>query len=133
MTQLILDTGNEGITLPEVIKGAYKPRKEDLGETVTMISGRMVKELRGRVWRISYARGWFDDIEKDKVIAACERGREQPITCQFLPPNGTEFITSKFFVTDFTYPVFQWSTEGETPKPLWVNFAVELREVKPHD
>ena len=133
MTQLILDTSNDGIYLPEVIKGAYKPRKEDLGETVTMISGRMVKELRGRVWRISYSRGWFDDTTKNRVLAACERGRQEPITCQFLSPTESDLLTSEFFVVDMQYPTFQWSMEGETPVPMWVNFGVELREVKPHD
>lgn len=133
MTQLMLDTGNGGVELPEVIRKAYKAWKEDLGETITMISGRMVKELRGRVWRISYSRGWLSDAEKDAVIAACEKGRETPIACQFLVPNGNETLSSQFFVTDFSYPSFQWDTNGETPTPVWTGFSVELREVKPHD
>lgn len=133
MTQLILDTANGGLELPEVIKKAYRPWREDLGETVTMISGRMVKELRGHVWHVSYSRGWFDDATKDRVIEVCERGQETPIECEFLTPTG-DTQTGVFFVLDFSYPSFQWSRDdnGETV-PLWVDFAVELREVKPSD
>lgn len=137
MTQLILDTENAYITLPESVK-RYRAWKEDLGTELVMISGRMVRELRGRVWRVSYQYGWFNDAEKNAVIAACERGRQTPITCFFLPPDGNELVSGQFFVTTFTYPRFFWSRtvteDGEEKSvPLWGDFSVELREVKPHD
>lgn len=130
MIQLIIDTAENGITLPEVIRGGYRAWKEDLSVETVMISGRMTKELRGRVWRVKYDRGYLDDTMKDAVISACEKGRETPITCQFLPPNSAELLTRQFFVTAFQYPTFQWSMEST---PLWVNFSMELREVKPSD
>lgn len=135
MTQLILDVTEYNVQLPETRKQAYYPRREDLGVEVTMISGRLTKEVRGTVWRISYQYGYFDDEMKNKVIAACEKGRKQPITCSFLPQeSGEELTTSDFFVTSFSRPKFMWSREENgLPIPVWGDFSVELREVSPHD
>lgn len=135
MTQLILDVNEHNVQLPETHKQAYYPRTEDLGVEVSMISGRLTKEVRGTVWRISYQYGYFDDEMKNKVIAACEKGRKQPIACAFLPQESKEELTvSNFFVTSFNRPKFMWSREGnEVPVPVWGDFSVELREVAPHD
>ena len=135
MTQLILDVNEHNVQLPETRKQAYYPRTEDLGVEVTMVSGRLTKEVRGTVWRISYQYGYFSDEMKNKVISACEKGRKQPITCAFLPQESKEELTvSDFFVTSFSRPKFMWSREGnETPIPVWGDFSVELREVSPHD
>lgn len=126
MTQLIFD----GINLPESIKGNYAAWKDSLEIQVEMISGRIVKEIRGNVWRIRYQYGYFNAEEKQAVLASAEKGRREPIYCAFLPPHSNEYQTGYFFVTSITYPRFMWSSEGE---PLWANFAVELREVSPHD
>ena len=140
MNQLLLDTEDVSFMLPESIKGGYQAWEEDLSVQLTMIPGNMVTELSGIVWRISYQYGFFwNDGDKNKVISACRKGRRQPITCAFLPPNSTEMITSRFFVTNFSYPKFQWATTVENEdgedivKPLWADFSVELREVDPHD
>lgn len=136
MTQLILDTTGYNVQLPETHKGGYKADTEDLSVEVTMITGRIVKEIRGSVWRVSYQYGYFDDALKNDFIAACEKGRKQPITCGFLPQESTEALKySDFFVTSFRRPKFMWSKEGAegTPVPLWGDFYVELREVEPHD
>lgn len=134
MTQLVLDVEGAAVILPESIKGAYKAYEEDLGKELVMVPGNMVKEIRGAVWRVEYQYGYFTDEEKDRVIAACRKGRRQPISCTFLPPEGSEMITADFFVTSFTPPKFMWSREaGESAVPLWADFALELREVEPHD
>ena len=100
MTQLILDTTGYNVQLPETHKGGYKADTEDLSVEVTMITGRIVKEIRGSVWRVSYQYGYFDDALKNDFIAACEKGRKQPITCGFLPQESTEALKySDFFVT----------------------------------
>lgn len=142
MTQLILD----GIELPESIKDTYKAWREDLGVELLMVSGRLTKEVKGTVWRVSYQHGYFDDATKDALIAACEKGRKEPITCGFLTQEGAGALEySKFWVTDYTRPKFAWSTEKSTvvnsenievvsvPAPIWYDFSVELREVKPSD
>ncbi len=130
MTQLILDSGGYSIRLPESIKKGYTAYEEDLSEDITMISGRMVRELRGVVWRIEYQYGYFSEEEKNRVISACRKGRQQPITCAFLPPDSDSMIVSKFFVTSFPSPRFMWSADG---KPLWADFSIQLREVNPHN
>lgn len=130
MDQLILDTGGYAILLPESQKGGYTAYEEPLSVDLTMIPGNMVRELRGTVWRVNYQYGFFGDAERDNLIAVCKKGKREPILCSFLPPNGVEMLTSEFFVTSFAPPKFMWSREG---KPLWADFSLELREVRPHD
>lgn len=127
MTQLILN----GVVLPESVKGGYKITKEPLSRNVEMISGRMVRELRGNVWHITYQFGYFAEDLKNEVLAACEKGKREPIVCGFLPQESSGELTySDFYVISVTRPTFMWSREG---KPLWGDFVVELREVRPHD
>lgn len=126
MRQLVFD----GIEMPESIKSGYAAWKDILEVQVEMISGRLVKEVRGSVWRIRYQYGFFNDADKSAVLASAEKGRRTPITCVFLPPDSNEYLSGEFFVTSIQYPTFMWSRDGS---PLWADFAVELREVKPHD
>ena len=142
MTQLILDTTGYNIVLPESIKDGYYADKQPLSVDVEMVTGRLVRELRGNVWVVRYQYGYFDDTTKNNLIAACEKGRKQAITCSFLPPTSAEALTTaNFLVTSFSYPKFMWSRKviqaGETttnvPVPVWGDFSLELREVKPSD
>lgn len=136
MDQLILDVGEYAVLLPESKKGGYEAYEESLAVDLTMIPGNMVKELRGLAWHVNYQYGYFDEETKNRVIAACKKGQREPIICAFLPTNGTELQTSTFFVTSFTNPKFQWSRlagEESSPSAVWADFAVELREVDPHD
>lgn len=127
MLQLILD----GIELPETQEGAYTAVRTPLSVDVEMVSGRLVREMRGYVWEITYQYGFFDNEMKNKIIAACEKGRKQAITCGFLTPESTQaLIYSDFLITKLNYPQFMWSRNGT---PLWADFSFELREVKPHD
>ena len=139
MTQLILDTNGYNVSLPESRKRGYKAYREDLGVEVTMVSGRLTKEVKGTVWYVKYQYGYFNDETKNSVIAACEKGMKQSITCGFLSPGSSGPLTySNFLVTSFTYPDFMWSRTGLSDGqfvsvPMWGNFSVELREVKPSD
>lgn len=117
------------IALPESQKGGYIAYEEDLSVQIPMIAGNLVCELAGVVWRISYQYGWFNDADRQRVLSACRHGKREPILCTFLPPDGEETITSRFFVTSFRDPKFMWSAEGH---PVWGDFSVELREVRPH-
>lgn len=134
MTQLILDMDGVGIALPESQKGGYTAYEDDLSVEVEMISGRLVKELRGIIWRVSYQYGYFNETDKNRVIAACRKGRRTPILCSFLPPEGGDMVSGRFWVTNFNSPKFMWSSTDENgvSVPLWGDFSVELREVKPH-
>lgn len=139
MTQLILDTEGYNVALPESKHGGYTVMRKPLSVEVEMVTGRIVRELRGSVWVITYQYGFFDDAMKNKVIAAVEKGQRETITCGFLPPASSEALTyTKFIVTEFTYPKFFWSrsvtVDGETVAvPMWGDFAIELREVEPSD
>ena len=131
MTQLILDTTGYIVQLPESQKGGYTADEQPLSRSIEMISGRTVKEVRGDVWVISYQFGYFDDELKNNVLAALKKGEKEPITCGFLPQESSEELSySEFFVTSYTRPKFMWSNNG---KPLWGDYRIELREVKPHD
>lgn len=137
MTQLIID----GVSLPESKNGTYKAYRDPQYVDVEMVSGRLVREIRGNVWYVEYQYGYFTDEMKSKVVAACEKGVRQPIKCGFLTPTSTGELTySDFLVTSFTYPKFMWSRknisdDGEqiTFTPMWGDFSIQLREVKPSD
>lgn len=135
MNQLILDTTGYGIILPESRKGGYAAQFTPLHEDVEMITGRLVRELRGNVWVLDYQYGYLTTEMKNRVIAACEKGKREPITCAFLKPDsGGALSYSRFFVTEFKYPKFYWSRSNNgTPTPLWGDFSLTLREVKPSD
>ena len=134
MLQLILDANGYAIALPESQKGGYTAYEEDLTVDLVMIPGNMVKEVRGTIWIINYQYGYLTDEMKNQVIAACKKGRKEPIICSFLSPNNEALITSEFFVTSFTFPKFMWSNaNGDDAIPMWGDFSMTLREVDPHD
>ena len=137
MIQLILDVNGYAIPMPESKKGGYTIKEETLSESIQMISGRTVREYRGKVWVASYQYGYFNDAEMKRVVAACEKGMKQSITCCVLTHESNELVTSDFIVTSFARPKFMWSriiTESGVEKtiPMWADFSVNLREVKPH-
>ena len=137
MNQLILDVGGESISLPESKNGGYTIIEETLSESLQMISGRTIREYRGKVWVSSYQYGYFNDADMKRVVAACEKGMKQSITCCVLTHESSELVTSNFIVTSFERPKFMWSrivTESGEEKtvPMWADFSVNLREVKPH-
>ena len=127
MNQLVLDTTGTPVTLPESQKGGYIAELKPLSVDVEMVTGRIVRELRGNVWVLRYQYGYFTDQMRNSVLSACEKGRGQAITCLFLPPHSEQMITSKFMITDGE-PI-----ETLVPVPMWGDFSVELREVKPSD
>lgn len=137
MIQLILDVGGYAVAMPESEKGGYTIKEETLSESLQMISGRTVREYRGKVWVASYQYGYFNDADMKRVIAACEKGMKQSITCCVLTHESSELVTSKFIVTSFERPKFMWSrivtgSGEEKPVPMWADFSVSLREVNPH-
>ena len=135
MTQLILDTTGQAVVLPESRKGGYTAQFTPLHEDGEMITGRLVRELRGNVWVLDYQYDYFKTEMKNRVISACEKGKRTPITCAFLKPDSDgELSTSLFWVMSFDYPKFQWGKKDHgTLIPLWGGFSLTLREVKPSD
>lgn len=137
MIQLILDTKEYNVSLPESKNGGYQVERQALSVEVEMVTGRIVRELRGNVWVVLYQYGYFDDETKNLALAACEKGRKQPIRCGFLPQESVGTLNyADFFVTSFSRPKFLWSskeTAGHLAVPIWGDFSLELREVRPSD
>ena len=137
MIQMILDVAEQSVELPESKNGGYTIKEETLSESIQMISGRTVREYRGKVWVASYQYGYFNDADMKRVVAARKKGMKQSILCSVLTHENADLITTNFIVTSFERPKFMWSrivTESGEEKsvPMWADFSVSLREVKPH-
>ena len=137
MTQLILDIGGEALVMPESQKNGYTVHEEPLSQSIDMISGRRVREYRGMVWVVTYQYGYLSDAERIKFLNICRKGTISTIDCNILTPNTDEMVTSTFMVTSYREPKFAWGriiTEDGKEKtvPLWGDYSIELREVKPH-
>lgn len=135
MPQLILDTAGAAVVLPESRKGGYTAQFTPLSVDVEMVDGRLTRELRGNVWVLTYKYNYFPEELKNRVIAACKKGEQTPIECDFLTADsGGTLLHSRFWVTAFTYPKFYWAKNDHgTLIPLWGGFSLTLREVKPSD
>ena len=124
MTQLIVN----GTTMPYVKAGGYSCRTEVLSEAVTMISGRMVEEIRGEVYVIDYAIESMAMTTYQALVNALRSGGA--ITCSFLPDDGSALLTSDFICTARPAPTFFMEHLSE---PIWKDITFQLREVAPHD
>ena len=124
MTQLVIG----GVTLPETSRDKYSCYEELLTKSVEMISGRMVQEVRGKVWVSTYSYDYMGNEKLRQVLAALRSG--QPFQAQILPDNSDSMITINAICTDLTPPTYAFSRDGVG---LWHNLAFSIREVSPHD
>jgi hypothetical protein len=124
MTQLTIN----GITLPQTSHDKYRCYPELLETQIEMISGRIVKEIRGHVWRIEWEYDYMGDALMRPLLAVLRGGA--PVEVTFLPDNDTKMLTSRFFVTDLKNPTFAFSKGG---RAFWHGIEFKLREVEPHD
>lgn len=124
MTQIIINN----IALPEVRDGNYAAIETDLSVQAEMISGRLVEEIRGSVWVISYSRTRLSNA-KWRALKAVLKGRSS-FPVQFLANDRDEMVTATVLCTALTEPGFAWSRDGI---PYWTGLAFTLREVRPHD
>ena len=131
MTQLVLGEDVYALTLPEARQGNYTCENVMLSTDIEMASGRMVREYRGRVYRITYQYTYLKTAHKERLIQLCEQGQTEPINVMFLVPGDDTLREGSFLVTEFQAPQFIWGRpSGEA---LWGNYKVVLREVEPHD
>ena len=112
------------ILAPEADFDGYRAWEDTLREQIPMISGRMVEEVRGKVWRISYSSARMSDSETRRLLAALRAKGSK--TVAFLPDNGDELIPSTFLVESLTPPALAFFDGAET------GLSFSLREVKPH-
>lgn len=115
------------IQVPEPDFDGYHAYEDTLREQVPMISGRMVEEARGKIWRIDYTSSRMSDSETRRVLAALRSKGSR--TVAFLPDNGDELIPSTFLLESLTPPVLAFFDGTE---PVWTGLGFSLREVKPH-
>jgi len=123
LTQLIIN----GISLPQTNRDKFSCYPALLSESLEMISGRVVQEVRGKVWRITYSYDYMGNDLMRQALSVLRAGKSFPVT--FLPDNSDAYQSSIFRVNSITQPTFAFSKSG---KPYWHNFSFTLREVKPH-
>lgn len=123
MTQIILD----GIPLPEASFSKYACWEELLSVQVEMISGRMITEIRGKVWKATWSYDYLDNNTTKRILAVLRSGKT--FIAAVLPDNSNKMISSTFLVENQTRPTFLCSDNGE---PLWHGLSFTIREVKPH-
>ena len=115
------------ILAPEADFDGYRAWEDTLREQIPMISGRLVEEVRGKVWRINYTSDRMSDSETRRLLAALRAKGSK--TVAFLPDNGDELIPSTFLVESLTPPALAFFDGTE---PVWTGLSFSLREVKPH-
>lgn len=120
MTQLIVG----GVELPEAKNGKYKCYEKELGESLRMISGRMVTEVRQAVKVIEYS---YDFMGNDlmRALLAALRSRSD-LTARFLDPASDAMRESVFRCTKQPAPQFAFAKNGAG---LWHDVAFTLEEV----
>lgn len=118
----------EGVLMPPPALNGYHAYEETLKEQLQMISGRMVEEVRGTVWRVDYTTSQITDSNLRMAMAAL-RGKGSRLV-SFLPDNGTELLSSAFLMESLTPPTLAFIDDDGTP--VWTGLAFSLREVQPH-
>lgn len=124
MTQLIVN----GIYLPESTKDKYQCWSEELSVNVEMISGRMVREIRGHVQKITWSYDYMGNDLWRRLYAVLRGGAAFPVV--YLPDDGDSMRSSTFLTESITQPTYAFSHSGVG---LWHNVGFTLREVRPHD
>lgn len=122
MTQLIINN----ITLPEVRRGKYAPEEPDLKVQGEMISGRLVEELRGKVWAVSYGVDRLPDAVWRALKPVLKGGS---FTASFLVNDSDTMVTATMLCTALKEPSFAWSRDNVA---YWTGLSFTLREVRPH-
>lgn len=116
-----------GIYCPEPDFDGYRAYEDTLLEQIPMISGRLVEEVRGNVWRIDYTSGQMRDNTVKQLLTSLRAKGSKPVT--FLPDDSDDMKASTFLVESLTPPTLAFFDGSE---PVWTGLAFTLREVKPH-
>ena len=117
----------ENIPLPRVSGDRYACWEDSLGVNLTMISGRWVEEIRGRVWRARYTCDVLDDEVYKPLLSTLRRGGSFVATV--LTDTG-ETVTSKFVRESLTPATFAFEDGG---RAVWHKLSFQIREEESHD
>lgn len=120
----------EGMAYPEATgsDGSYACEDVQLAQTVEMISGRMVQEVRGTVKQITYTYKYFVDSMMKKCLSDLKSKKALAVVYRI--PETNEMQTGNFICTAIPNPSYVFSV-GDTV--YWEDISFTLREVKPHD
>lgn len=124
MVQLVI----EGTALPETSRDRYRCYPSELSREIDMISGRRVRELRGKVQKIEWSYDYMPDAEYRSILDVLRSGKTLQVA--YLPDDGSEMRSGEFWVESIGNPAFAFSKGA---KAFWHNVSFTLREVKPHD
>lgn len=120
----------DGVNVDGIEEGDYTAYEQELGTFERMISGRMIEELRAKVWVIEVSYGDIDMDTLSLLTAAMSNTRTHQIT--FLPPNGsTELVSSQFHLTTLPQPTLSRWLPGTTP--MWSGYTLHFEEINGHD
>lgn len=120
----------DGVIVEDVEENGYTAYEEELGTFERMISGRMVKEIRSKVWIVEIS---YEDISTETMLSlqsVLKSRQEHQLT--FLPSDGTtELITSLFHLTVLPAPTLRsWLPNTN---PSWASFTLHFEEINGHD
>lgn len=128
MDQLII---NGNIKVPQTSWDRYRAYEDRLSVKLEMISGRIVEEQRGKIWRIEYSADYIEPSVYVPLLQALRSGNV--LNVAFLHDEavsaGVAYKTGRFRVESVSQPYFAFSRGG---KPLWHRLGFVLREEAPH-
>ena len=130
ITQLqIIPISGTPIVMPEVKNGAFSCYPDMLRQNIEMISGRIVTEIRGTVYRVTadYSDYYFTNDFWVPLSAILRSGAS--FSCEVLPDDAAATVTTTMMVESITPPSFQFGRNGT---PYWTGLKFNLREVSPH-
>lgn len=120
----------DGVIVDGIEEGGYTAYEQELGTFERMISGRMIEELRAKVWIVEVSYGDIDIDTLSELTAAMSATRTHQVT--FLPSNGsTSLVTSKFHLTTLPQPTLSRWLPGTTP--MWSGYTLHFEEINGHD
>lgn len=120
----------DGVLVDGIEEGDYTAYEQELGTFERMISGRMIEELRAKVWIVEVSYSDIDTETLNLLNSVLAIRRTHQIT--FLPSTGsTELVTSNFHLTVLPQPTLSRWLPGTTP--MWSGYTLHFEEINGHD
>lgn len=120
----------DGIEIDGITENDYTAYEEELGVSDRMISGRLVEELRAKIWVVQVN---YSSIDADTMLelqTALHSTRKHLLF--FLPSTGGEALqTGYFHLTAQPQPTLSRWYDGNTPE--WSGFTLRFEEIDGHD
>lgn len=120
----------DGVVVDGIEEGGYTAYQQEIGTAERMISGRLVEEIRGKVWVVEVS---YSDIDITTMnVLQTVMGATRAHQLQFLPSTGgTELVTSTFHLSTLPQPTLsRWLPSAE---PMWSGYTLHFEEIRAHD